>query len=108
MQLVHGLAHHRYGSIAVAARGFLPGGPQLGDRDQEGTTLAQPVADLHNELQPAVTVGRGVPIQQRDTQRVRPRSVRIVAGRSAVCTASSLARTAESSARRTPQCIAIP
>ncbi len=71
MQLVHGLAHHRNGSIAVAAPGPLPGGPQLGDRDQEGSTLAQPhVADLHHQLQPAVTVGRGVPIQQRDTQRV--------------------------------------
>ena len=33
--------------------------------------LAQPhVADLHYDLQPAVTVGRGVPTQQRDTQRV--------------------------------------
>ena len=43
----------------------------VGDRDQEETTLAQHrLADLHHQLQPAVTVGRGVPIQQRDTQRV--------------------------------------
>ena len=40
VQLVHGLAHHRNGSIAVAAPGPLPGDPQLGDRDQEGSTLA--------------------------------------------------------------------
>ena len=32
--------------------------------------LALPLAGLHHQLQPAVTVGRGVPIQQRATQRV--------------------------------------
>jgi hypothetical protein len=33
--------------------------------------LAQPhVADLHHDLQPAVTVGRGVPTQQHATQPV--------------------------------------
>ena len=83
----------------------------VGDRDQEGSTLAQKhVADLHHHLQPAVTVGRGVPIQQRDTQRVLGQAqCAIVAGSlRAVCTASSIARTAESSARSTPYCIAKP
>ena len=49
---------------------------------QEEGTLAQPyVADLHQQLQPAVTVGRGVPMQQRDTQRVLGQAQRaIVAG----------------------------
>ena len=68
MHLVHGFAHHQNGSIAVAAPGPLPGDPQLGDRDQEENTLAQPnVAGLRHQLQPAVAVGRGVPIQQRNT-----------------------------------------
>ena len=71
MHLVDGFAHHRNGSVAVAAPGALPGGPQLGDRDQEENTFAQPdIAGLHHQVQPAVTVGRGVPTQQRDTQRV--------------------------------------
>ena len=50
----------------------------VGDRDEEEGTLAQPhVADLHHQFQPAVTVGRGVPIQQRDTQRIlRPSPLR--------------------------------
>ena len=44
----------------------------------EGELLAQPeIAGLHHQLQPAVTVGRGVPIQQRASPtRTRPRSVR--------------------------------
>ena len=71
MQIVHGLAHHRNGSIAVAAPGALPGGRQLGDRVQEENTLAQPdIAGLRHQVQPATTVGRGVPTQQHNTQRV--------------------------------------
>ena len=69
VQLVDGLAHHRNGSIAVAAPGPLRAGQQLGDRNEVGATPAQPrVARTHHQLQPAVTVGRGVPIQQRNTQ----------------------------------------
>jgi len=56
------LAHHRNGSIAVTAPGPFPGGPQLDDRDHlKSNLLAQPdIAGLHHQLQPAVTVGRGV------------------------------------------------
>ena len=68
VQIVHGLAHHRNGRIVLAAPGPLAGDPQLGDRDHEESTLAQPhVADLHHQLQPATTAGPGVPIQQRNT-----------------------------------------
>ena len=71
-QLVDGSAHHLNGSIGVAESGRFPGGPQVGDRDEEEGTLAQPyVARLHHEFKPTVTVGRGVPIQQPDGQRVR-------------------------------------
>ena len=37
---------------------------------RKGARSRSQVADLHHQLQPAVTVGRGVPMQQRDTQRV--------------------------------------
>ena len=71
MQIVHDFAHHRNGSIAVAEPGPFPGRKQLGERDQGGNTLAQPhVAGLRHHLQPAVTVGCGVPIYQRNTQPV--------------------------------------
>ena len=81
VQLVHGFAHHRNGSIAVAAPGLFGGGQQLGDRDQVRSTLALPVANLHHDLQPAVTVGRGVPIQQRGTQHVFGQAQRVIVAR---------------------------
>jgi nucleotide-binding universal stress UspA family protein len=72
VQIVDGFTHHRNGSIAVAAPGPFTAGPQLGGRDHlKGNLLVQPhVAGLHHQLQPATMVGRGIPTQQRDTQRV--------------------------------------
>ena len=72
--------------------------------NEGGNTLALPLAGLRHQLQPAVTVGRGVPIQQRDTQRVLGESqCEIVcwpSGRSAP--PPRIARKASSSARSTP------
>ena len=36
---------------------------------RKGAPSRSHLADLHHQLQPAATVGRGVPIQQRGTQR---------------------------------------
>ena len=44
VQLVDGFAHHRNGSIAVAAPGRFPSDQHVGDWDQEGHTVALPLS----------------------------------------------------------------
>ena len=102
MQSVHGFAHHRNGSIAVAVAGLFPGDQHLGDRDQEGPCSREISRTCTISSSPQRRLAAASD-QQRDTQRVLGEAqCYIVARLWAVCTASSIARTAESSARSTP------
>ena len=71
-QIVHGGAHLRYSTVAVAAPGPLPRGVHVDDRKQEQVEppVQAHVADLPQHRQSALTLRRGVPMHQRDAQRV--------------------------------------
>ena len=71
---------------------------KIDDRHEEATTRAHDLADLHHQLKPATTLGRGAPTQQRSTKRVPANRGAIRLLDPAARNASPLVRTAASSA----------
>ena len=69
-QIGHGFPHHPYGTVTVAAPGYLSRGIYLDKRHPiQERTLAHPcVAQLREHRQSALAIRRGIPMQQRTTE----------------------------------------
>ena len=104
-QIVHRHPHHWYGTIALAAPGPRTCGDYVEVRYpmQIGSLAQPPVAQLRQQFEPALaSAGACRCICTTPHTNLAKLSTVSSLSPSAVCTASSIARTAESSARSTP------